>query len=185
MPVTILRSEIEQTRRPISSEYRVLWPGIATETPSDCFQKFFCRSLTEDCGMIRVVWEPMLGFEWNIPAESGMNTVTNWLNAGESLFPTTDPLRSVDREVINAFLDVPQIRAIYTSAYENEIDYLVFLSVDKLNDDLLDRLLEREYALHRNLEQSDHLLSFSYIPDSDIIGPDIIHSGTKSLFLRR
>lgn len=92
------------------------------------------------------------------------------------------PREEIELIVVNKLRNIDEVIAIYSQRYRSELQITVFLKTDKYNNELMYKLLDIEYELHKQF--SDPLLTFSYIPRIYENRREIIHPETRLLFER-
>ena len=84
--------------------------------------------------------------------------------------------------IVAEFVQIDEVESIYMQKFDYELEIAILLSIDKYDDELIDKLLDIEYALQNEIEEP--LLSFSYIPKIYNDKSDILHPNNILIFER-
>jgi len=84
--------------------------------------------------------------------------------------------------IVAEFVQIDEVASIYMQKFDYESKITILLSIDKYDDELMDKLLDIEYALQSEIKEP--LLSFSYIPKIYSDKSDILHPNNILIFER-
>jgi hypothetical protein len=103
-----------------------------------------------------------------------------------SLFWATQKARDLERlalyEIAKKFRRVKEVKSIYVQRYGEELQIFVLVSVEKYNDDLMDKLLDMEYDIRKMFPEL--VFEFFYPPARVSEKKDFIHPQAECIFSR-
>jgi hypothetical protein len=84
--------------------------------------------------------------------------------------------------IVAEFGQIDEVESIYIQQQGYELKVTILLSINKYDDELMDKLLDTEYILQCDIKEP--LLSFSYIPKIYSEKSDILHPNSMLIFER-
>jgi hypothetical protein len=103
-----------------------------------------------------------------------------------SLFWATQKARDLERlalyEIAKKFRRVKEVKSIYVQRYGEELQIFILVSVEKYNDDLMDKLLDMEYDIRKMFPEL--VFEFFYPPARVSEKKDFIHPQAECIFSR-
>jgi hypothetical protein len=103
-----------------------------------------------------------------------------------SLFWATQKARDLERlalyEIAKKFRRVKEVKSIYVQRYGEELQIFILVSVEKYNDDLMDKLLDMEYDIRKMFPEL--VFEFFYPPARVSEKKDFNHPQAECIFSR-
>jgi hypothetical protein len=85
-------------------------------------------------------------------------------------------------EIAKKFRRVKEVKSIYVQKYGEELQIFVLVSVEKYDDDLMDKLLDMEYDIRKRFPEL--VFEFFYPPANVSEKKDFIHPQAECIFSR-